>query len=284
MEKGDILDLMIVTYRNQFIKAFIGSILLFVVSYVLILTHPTFSSSNPLFYLEYIGVWAIIPAWILYFISFYLLAKAKGRSSWFTLLGLVNIIGILILLVLPNHAKQGDTPASGSNVINLTLLKTQSFWLEAILGLVLAVCLLMVPVTIINSLPSASAYLDANLYPKSAGAQAGIFMIIGFIYSLVLIIKNQRLAITLGGYLIPILIMGYIVINITSPHLAQQYMLLRNVGYLFLIVYLFEHLLLYGIKRLIDHSTKVFTVLGILNWMAIFLLINFAYALVTLKP
>ncbi len=274
---------MIVTYRNQFIKTFIGSILLFAISYALILTHPTFSSSNPLFYLEYIGIWAIIPAWILYFLSYYLLVKAKGRSSWLTLLGLINIFGLLILLLLPSHIKQSDTSAS-SSVINLTPLKTQSFWLKVIFGLILAFCLLMVPVTIINSLPSASSYLDSTIYPKYAGAQAGIFMIIAFIYSLILIIKNQRLTITLGGYLLPALIMGYIILNINSPHLVQQYMLLRNVGYLFLILYLFEHLLLYGIKRLIGHSTKVFTVLGILNWMAIFLLINFAYALVTLKP
>lgn len=142
----------------------------------------------------------------------------------------------------------------------------------------------MYPLIIINSLPFASGYLDVNLYPKYAGAQAGIFMLIGFIYSLILIIKNQRLAITLGGYFLPVLIMGYLVVNINSPHLDQKYMLLRNVSYLFLMVYSAEHLLLYGIRRLMNHSTKVFTVLGILNWSTTFMLINFAYAFVTLKP
>ncbi|MBI2019623.1 hypothetical protein HYS95_03085 [Candidatus Daviesbacteria bacterium] len=271
---------MISVYRDQFIKTFITSILLFVIATISILLSP----GNSLSYFRYVGIWAIIPAWALYFLSYYLLTKAKGRSSWFTLLGLANIFGLLILLLLPNKAKREDASVPNSNIINLAQLRTQSFWLKVILGLLLAACLFMYPLIIINSLPFASGYLDVNLYPKYAGAQAGIFMLIGFIYSLILIIKNQRLAITLGGYFLPVLIMGYLVVNINSPHLDQKYMLLRNVSYLFLMVYSAEHLLLYGIRRLMNHSTKVFTVLGILNWSTTFMLINFAYAFVTLKP
>lgn len=38
----------------------------------------------------------------LYIYSHYLLAKAKGYSGWLTLLGFINLIGLLILFLLPD--------------------------------------------------------------------------------------------------------------------------------------------------------------------------------------
>lgn len=55
---------------------------------------------------------AKVSAWILilisyffYFWSHYLLAKAKGYSGWLTLLAFINVIGIVILFLLPNKIK-----------------------------------------------------------------------------------------------------------------------------------------------------------------------------------
>jgi hypothetical protein len=54
-------------------------------------------------YLAAIGLAGI--GYILYFWAHYLLAKAKGYSGWFILLGFINTFGILILFLLPDQRK-----------------------------------------------------------------------------------------------------------------------------------------------------------------------------------
>jgi hypothetical protein len=60
------------------------------------LLNPLFSYSLiPLLFIAF-----IFQAW-----SYYVLAKGKGYSGWLTLLVLVNLIGLIILIVLPSKNK-----------------------------------------------------------------------------------------------------------------------------------------------------------------------------------
>lgn len=46
-----------------------------------------------------------VVGWILYVLSHYFLAKAKGYSAWLTLLGFINTFGLAILVLLPDRQK-----------------------------------------------------------------------------------------------------------------------------------------------------------------------------------
>ncbi len=44
---------------------------------------------------------------VIYVYGLYFYAKAKGYTGWLAILGLFSFIGLLILVLLPDHAKQG---------------------------------------------------------------------------------------------------------------------------------------------------------------------------------
>lgn len=105
---------MVIHYRDKFLKIFglfiLGVILLIVLN---TLIRVNLDPNSPDFVNNLILVpkltWILTPVvivtYILYFWSHYLLAKAKGYSAWFTLLGLINIFGLIILFLLPDKAK-----------------------------------------------------------------------------------------------------------------------------------------------------------------------------------
>lgn len=55
---------------------------------------------------KYLTWSSLLISYPLYFWSHYLLAKAKGYSGWLTLLALINVIGIVILFLLPSRIKR----------------------------------------------------------------------------------------------------------------------------------------------------------------------------------
>lgn len=55
----------------------------------------------------YLPIPIMIIAYVLYFYSHYLLAKAKGYGGWLALFALINTFGILILFLLPDRRKTG---------------------------------------------------------------------------------------------------------------------------------------------------------------------------------
>jgi hypothetical protein len=44
---------------------------------------------------------------VLFMYGLYFYAKAKGYSGWFCLFGLLNLLGLIVLVLLPDHRKQG---------------------------------------------------------------------------------------------------------------------------------------------------------------------------------
>jgi hypothetical protein len=98
---------MLLPYKNRFIKVFCGSLLLFVAGFLLFKwSGSLLQERNPLvpfIFLSAIGLAGV--GYILYFWAHYLLAKAKGYSGWFILLGFINTFGILILFLLPDQRK-----------------------------------------------------------------------------------------------------------------------------------------------------------------------------------
>jgi hypothetical protein len=53
------------------------------------------------------GVVMLILSTVFYFYGVYCYAKGKGYSGWLTFLGCLHLLGLLILVVLPDHRKQG---------------------------------------------------------------------------------------------------------------------------------------------------------------------------------
>ncbi len=96
------------SHRVKFSKVFGVYVLLTLSLFVYVrfsedaLTSENYSSFllNPLF--GYAMVSIGIAALLCYIWSFYILAKGKGYSAWLTLLAGFSLIGLLILLFLPN--------------------------------------------------------------------------------------------------------------------------------------------------------------------------------------
>ncbi len=117
---------MVVSYKNKFIKVFLISLLLGLVSLTGLVwiirsiysatSNVANSNSTDLIlnsrFLILFGLIFLV-AEGLYIYSHYLLAKAKGYSAWLTLLGLLNsFIGLAIIFFLPDKRKDNSTIAS----------------------------------------------------------------------------------------------------------------------------------------------------------------------------
>lgn len=97
---------MVIHYRNQFLKVFGLSILLFLIVIIYLLTIELQIENGLYNKIIFQIIWIVgVVAWILYVWSHYLLAKAKGYSAWLTLLALINTIGLAILFLLPDKRK-----------------------------------------------------------------------------------------------------------------------------------------------------------------------------------
>jgi hypothetical protein len=105
------LNLMNTAYRAKFLKVLGAYVVILVILIVYIINvERTISSEsynsfllNPLF--AYAMLPLIVAAFVCYFWAHYILAKGKGYSGWLTLLALINVIGLIILLFLPNKKK-----------------------------------------------------------------------------------------------------------------------------------------------------------------------------------
>lgn len=102
---------MVVRYRSKFWKVFGLTMLLSILAAILMFRVIYLIGKNPdpeaAWILIAIGLLLAILANVFYFWSHYLLAKAKGYSGWLTLLGLINLFGLLILFILPDKRKHG---------------------------------------------------------------------------------------------------------------------------------------------------------------------------------
>lgn len=108
---------MVIYYRDKFIKAFLGSLILFAVLIFLVLNIIWFiENSEKLPFLPKF-TYILVPltlvtlalaAYGLHFYSIYLLLKAKGYSGWLTFLGLINIFGFAIVVLLPDKRKSNN--------------------------------------------------------------------------------------------------------------------------------------------------------------------------------
>lgn len=108
---------MVVTYKNKFVKVFISFLFCLAALIITILYESslvyklTTQSTNTPFavikYLNYLTIFFGILTYTLYFYCHYLLAKAKGYSSWLTLLAFINTFGLLILFLLPDKRRKG---------------------------------------------------------------------------------------------------------------------------------------------------------------------------------
>lgn len=67
---------------------------------------------------QYVWIWFRMDPlgqlfWLIITISafswYYNFAKAKGYSGWFSLLGLLHLVGFIIILALPDHTKQPES-------------------------------------------------------------------------------------------------------------------------------------------------------------------------------
>lgn len=103
------------SYNSKFFLVYGGYIIIFVIC-IVYLTNVQYAISsgnydsyllNPL--LIYSMVPLLMVAIICNFLAHYILAKGKGYSGWLTLLALLNIVGIIILLILPNKNKVKHT-------------------------------------------------------------------------------------------------------------------------------------------------------------------------------
>ena len=68
----------------------------------------------------------LLTAWLLYIMSHYSLAKAKGYSGWLALLGLVKVVGLLILLLLPSRASKRASTSQPSHIDNRAAQRTDA--------------------------------------------------------------------------------------------------------------------------------------------------------------
>lgn len=104
---------MVIYYRDKFIKVFLGSLILFAIIVFFVLNTAWFiDNSENLPFLPkftYLLVPLTIAAYGLHFYGIYLLLKAKGYSSWFTLLGLINVFGFAIVVLLPDRKKSSTS-------------------------------------------------------------------------------------------------------------------------------------------------------------------------------
>ncbi len=111
--------MMVISYKNRFIKAFIAFLLISLGSILFLiggirLTHYVPSLNFADRYIIDITSLVILLTSILviisqglYFYCHYLLAKAKGYSGWLTLLGFISAIGLAIIFLLPDKRKMG---------------------------------------------------------------------------------------------------------------------------------------------------------------------------------
>ena len=49
----------------------------------------------------------VLPGVFVYMYGLYFYAKSKGYSGWFAVFGLLNLLGLIILVLLPDKRKQG---------------------------------------------------------------------------------------------------------------------------------------------------------------------------------
>lgn len=106
---------MVIYYRDKFIKAFLGSLILFAVLIFFALNITWFieNSENLPFLPKFIYI--LVPftlvtltAYGLHFYSIYLFLRAKGYSGWLTFLGLINVFGFAIVVLLPDKRKSSN--------------------------------------------------------------------------------------------------------------------------------------------------------------------------------
>lgn len=90
----------------------IGVAILLVILFFILLSRgqqsPEWSTktSDPfILSLTFLLVFILIISNILWYWGLYHYAKSKGQSGWTALLGLLNLIGILVLILLPNRFK-----------------------------------------------------------------------------------------------------------------------------------------------------------------------------------
>src|ERR1700722_13635796 len=112
------------SYISKFLKVYgtFVAIIIICLLYVINLQNAISSQNYNSFLLNPLLPYAMIPlliiAAICNFWSYYILAKGKGYSGWLTLLAFLNLIGLLILIVLPNKykAKLTNTVVTGEEI------------------------------------------------------------------------------------------------------------------------------------------------------------------------
>lgn len=105
---------MVISYKNKFLKVFLSSLALFILIIIFLISVYNLTTNESvkeipdyILFISKVLPILVIVAYGLYIWSHYLLAKAKGYSGWFTLLALINTIGLAIIFLLPDKRKNG---------------------------------------------------------------------------------------------------------------------------------------------------------------------------------
>ncbi len=164
----------------------------------------------------------------------------------------------------------------------LIISNKKSFVINLILGIILGIIIFVIPLRYVEAIPSSSItsvmQIPGEVLSQSSRMQIAWLGLLGVMLSLTLIIVNQRLALTIAGWVFLLLLIGFLILNKESNYLVISYQTFRNVGYTYLVLYLIIHLVVHSTAWFAKRKRKILTIWGVVNWFILFFLINFAYA------
>lgn len=169
----------------------------------------------------------------------------------------------------------------------LKISDKKSFVINLVLGIILGTTIFAVPFKFVEIIPTTSItsimQVTGEILTQSSKLQTAWLGLFAIVVSLTLLVLNKRLALTVAGWVFLLLLMGFLILNKESKYLVISYQTFRNVGYLYLFLYLITHLVVHSIAWFAKRKRKILTIWGVVNWIVLFFLIDFAYALATLK-
>lgn len=153
-------------------------------------------------------------------------------------------------------------------------------------GIILGIFLYLIPLQLVKTIPHAPILQPTDYPAKYLSRDAVLPLILltlsSLIASLILLILNKRLVLTIAGWTFLIFVFGYQILNRPSSSLTLSYQLFRNLAYLYFFLYLIGHFIIHGIAWLYKRKRKIITIYGVINYWLLFVLTIFSYALVTL--
>lgn len=186
-------------------------------------------------------------------------AKAKGVSQWFGLLGYLGFV--IIFSQSRKEMQEQYKPISKPFTI-----------IDALLILILAFSLFSYSqITIHGQLYG--KYLFNKLFPY----QYPISMLGAIIIPIWALIANKKRVIPVASLLVLLAFLSYLYFFVDQNRVMDEYKAMRNLFYLYLIMYPVFHLLIHSLSRLKDKTREIITPQGLFTWEQVLILTTLLY-------